>query len=206
MAEQSHLEDQLPVVVFADFVCPWSYATIDLIDRLAGEYSLAPIWRPHLLHPEVPPQGTIVADVQRLEATRAWLEEIAPETAARMVYGPRLRHSFRAFQVGELARDRGVEDPFRRAVFDALWIEAADIADPVVLQRIGVTVGLDRSDVAAALRAPAYRDRALRAVEQARRLGITATPTMIIGTMRVNGWHYYEVLQGLVERQRRDAG
>jgi predicted DsbA family dithiol-disulfide isomerase len=192
---------ELPLVVFADFICPWSYATIGLVDQLAATYGFDPIWRPHLLHPEVPPEGAPVPDTARLDATKAWLQESAPDVAARMVFGDRVQASFRAFQVLELARDRGVEDAFRRAVFDALWTEGADIADPTTLARLGSGVGLASAAVAAVLRDGRYVERTLGAVQQARRLGITATPTLIIGTKRVNGWHYYEVLESIVEQQ-----
>ena len=45
------------VAVFADFVCPYSYLAVDQIDRLAREYNVKPMWRPHWLHPDTPPEG-----------------------------------------------------------------------------------------------------------------------------------------------------
>ena len=41
----------------------------------------------------------------------------------------------------------------------------------------------------------------LDAVNGARRLGITNTPTIFLGRTRINGWHYYEVLQSVLEQQ-----
>lgn len=46
-----------------------------------------------------------------------------------------------------------------------------------------------------------YAERALEAVQQARRIGITNTPTIFLGKTRVNGWTYYEVLQSVMEQQ-----
>jgi len=38
-------------------------------------------------------------------------------------------------------------------------------------------------------------------VKQAPRIGITSTPTIFLGRTRINGWHYYEVLQSVMEKQ-----
>src|SRR5688572_8024253 len=42
--------EPIRVVVFADFVCPYSFLAVDQIDRLAREYDVKPLWRPHWLH------------------------------------------------------------------------------------------------------------------------------------------------------------
>jgi predicted DsbA family dithiol-disulfide isomerase len=47
----------------------------------------------------------------------------------------------------------------------------------------------------------AYVERALDAVNGARRIGIMSTPTIFLGRTRINGWHYYEVLQQVMEQQ-----
>lgn len=192
---------RFPVVVFADYICPWSYALIDVVDRLEVEYGLVAMWRPHLLHPEVPPDGAPYPAGTNLEATIAWFRDVAPEAAARMRFPGRLHHSFLAFEATECASDLGVGDAYRRAVFDALWADGADIGDVAVLQRLATDVGLDGDAVGGALRAGTYAERTLARVAQTLRLGVTATPTLILGTLQVNGWHYYEALQSAVERQ-----
>src|SRR5262245_42836192 len=99
-------DPEFPFVVFGDFVCPWSFSVIPLVDRLAAEYGLRPWWRPHLLHPETPPGGEPIADTSRREEVRAWLREIAPESAARMRFRDRTVPTFMAFQALEWADDR----------------------------------------------------------------------------------------------------
>jgi predicted DsbA family dithiol-disulfide isomerase len=53
----------------------------------------------------------------------------------------------------------------------------------------------------AALEDRVYGQRALDAVNGARQIGITSTPTIFLGRTRINGWHYYEVLQSVMEQQ-----
>jgi predicted DsbA family dithiol-disulfide isomerase len=191
----------LRLVVVVDFVCPWSYIARPLVERVCDEYGLAAVWRPHALHPATPPEGIPLDDLGRRDETAAWIRDLDPALAARMTFPDRIAFSFRAFEALELASDRGVAGAFVREVFDALWVDGEDIGDIAVLARAGARAGLDARDVRAALRSHAYAGRALEAVAAARRNGIGATPTFFVGRTRLEGWHYYEVLQSIVERQ-----
>src|SRR5262245_51578823 len=83
MSEPQTSNDPLRVVVFADFVCPYSYLAVDQIDRLAREYDVKPLWRPHWLHPDTPPEGSprepTPDNAARRERLHAWIKEMAPE-------------------------------------------------------------------------------------------------------------------------------
>jgi predicted DsbA family dithiol-disulfide isomerase len=194
----------LPVAIFADFVCPYSYLASDQIDRLAREYNVRPIWRPHWLHPETPLEGMprhTDEHSPRRGAVAAWLKEMAPEQAERMRFPTKLQCSFLAFQAMEFAEDYGKALPMKSAIFDALWVQGEDIAQVPTLMAAADSVGLDAEALGRAIYDQTYMERALAAVVQARNIGITNTPTMILGRTRINGWHYYEVLQSVLEKQ-----
>ena len=72
---------------------------------------------------------------------------------------------------------------------------------PETLIAAGERVGLDGDELRVALAERHYAERALEAVNGARSLGITNTPTLFLGRTRINGWHYYEVLQSVMEKQ-----
>lgn len=55
--------------------------------------------------------------------------------------------TLRAHLVGELAREAGLDAAWRLAVYRAHWLEDADVADPGVLARLAVGVGLPRHAV-----------------------------------------------------------
>ena len=193
------------VAVFADFVCPYSFITIDQMDRLSAEYGVRVLWRPHWLHPETPPEGkpydNQTATVERRAAVLKWVKEMSPEQTANIRFPDRMQNSFLAFEALEFAVDHGRSMPFKSAVFTCLWNEGEDIGKVATLQKAAETSGLDADKLGQALRARQYSQRALAAVTQARDLGVTATPTMFIGRTRVNGWHYYEVIQTIMEKQ-----
>lgn len=193
---------RFPVVIFADFVCPYSYLASEQVDRLAEEYDLQPLWRPHWLHPETPLEGQpYEVTSERRQATMKWLQEMEPERAARMRMPEKRHFSFLAFEALEYAQDFGLALPFKSAVFDALWVEGKDIGQVKTLQDAAEQVGLDPDDLGAALLDPAYIARTVEAVETASRIGVANTPTFILGRTRMNGWNYYEVLQSILEKQ-----
>ena len=205
MTEEQESGKPFRVAVFADFVCPYSYLAVAQIDRIAREYDVQPLWRPHWLHPETPPEGSArerTADADaRSERRNAWIKEMAPEQYPRIRFPTKRHYSFRAFEALEFASDHGLDFPFKTAVYDLMWAEGCDIGEPGTLMAAAERVGLDPAELKHALDERAYAGRALDAVNQARSIGITNTPTLFLGRTRINGWHYYEVLQSVVEQQ-----
>lgn len=193
------------IAVFADFVCPYSFITIDQMDRLQAEYGVRVLWRPHWLHPDTPPEGKPYDEApeaqKRRQAVMDWVKEMSPEQTQGMKFPARMQNSFLAFESLEFAVDQGRSMPFKSAVFDQLWREGRDIGKVDTMQTAAEASGLDPEALGQALRARAYSQRAMAAVLQARSLDVTATPTMFLGRTRVNGWHYYEVIQEIIEKQ-----
>jgi predicted DsbA family dithiol-disulfide isomerase len=190
------------VAVFADFVCPYSFLAVEQIDRLAREYDLQPLWRPHLLHPDTPPAGTPCARTpERVERLRAWIKDMAPDHLSRMRIPDKRHYSMLAFEALEFAYDRGLDFAFKTAVYDLMWTEDGDIGEPETLMAAAERVGLDPAELQIALHERLYAERAFAAVNQAREIGITNTPTIFLGKTRINGWTYYEVLQSVMEQQ-----
>lgn len=190
------------VVVFADFTCPYSFIGQSQVDRLMDDYDAEVLWRPHWLHPEVPPEGIPISrDSAGGEKTMKWLMEMAPEVAPRVRLPSKRQYSFLAFAGLEYAFDHDKGHPFRRAVYDALWVEGRDIGEISTLQACADKVGLDAEDLGRELEDAPYLQRALEGVQNAIRLGVTQTPTIILGKTAILGWHYYEVYQTVLEKQ-----
>lgn len=205
MEQSQATPSELRVVVFADFVCPYSYLAVDQIDKLAREYDVKPLWRPHWLHPETPLEGCARENTPESAAKRerqhAWIKEMAPEQYPRIRFPKKRHYSFRAFEALEFAYDQGLDFPYKTALYELMWTEDRDIGETDTLIAAGEKVGMDPFDLKVALDEHLYAQRALDAVNQARRIGITNTPTIFLGRTRINGWHYYEVLQSVMEKQ-----
>lgn len=190
------------VAVFADFVCPYSFLAVEQIDRLAREYGVEPMWRPHWLHPDTPPEGTACARTpDRLERLQAWIKDMAPEQLPRIRIPEKRQYSFLAFEALEFAYDQGLDFAFKTAVYDLMWTEERDIGEIETLMAAGERAGIDPAAMQMVLKERVYAERALAAVSQAREIGITNTPTIFLGKTRINGWTYYEVMQQVMEKQ-----
>jgi predicted DsbA family dithiol-disulfide isomerase len=129
------------------------------------------------------------------------MKEMAPEQYPRIRIPEKRQYSFRAFEALEFACDRGLGFPFKTAIYDLMWTEGGDIGEPETLMAAAERAGLDPDELKEALDERLYAQRALDAVNQARSIGITNTPTIFLGRTRINGWHYYEVLQSVMEQQ-----
>src|SRR5215207_5855645 len=121
------------VVVFADFVCPYSYLAVEQIDRLAREYEVQPLWRPYWLHPDTPlkgkPRDTADDDAKR-ERLHAWVKEMAPEQYPRIRFPQKRQYSFSAFEALEFAYDHGLDFSFKTALYEMMWTQERDIGEP----------------------------------------------------------------------------
>jgi predicted DsbA family dithiol-disulfide isomerase len=197
-------EGSIRVAVFADFVCPYSFLACEQIDRFSRQYDLTVWWRPHWLHPDTPREGTPRGSGPESRAQRerfdAWMKEMAPEQYARMKPQNKRAYSLFAFEAMEFACDRGLELPLKTAIYELQWVHGRDIGEPETLLEAAQVSGLDPVELANAFVERSYAARALDAVEQARRIGITNTPTMFLGTTRINGWHYDEVIETLLAK------
>ena len=204
-AENRESAAELRVVVFADFVCPYSFLAVDQIDRLARDYGVKPLWRPHWLHPDTPPEGTTPernADTAaKSERRHAWFKEMAPELYPRMRFPEKRHYSFLAFEALEFAYDQGFDFAYKTAVYELMWTEGRDIGEIETLTDAAARAGMDPAAMKLALEEHLYAERAFNAVTQARELGITNTPTIFLGKTRINGWTYDEVIESVMQEQ-----
>lgn len=81
----------------------------------------------------------------------------------------------------ELARDRGLHEPFHDRLMDAYWAEGVDIGAAAELRRLAADVGLAADEVEAVLAdGEAYLERVLDSTRQAQSIGITGIPGFLL--------------------------
>ena len=83
--------------------------------------------------------------------------------------------------MSELARERGLHEPFHDRLMDAYWSDATDIGDPDELRRLATEVGLDAEDVERVIADPsAYLELVEASTRQAYSIGINAIPAFLL--------------------------
>lgn len=168
----------LPITIFSDFSCPYSYVTEAALRKVAASGAGDVRYRALELYPASSP-------LPPPEEDDAWREQVGALAEAEGVplrppgFRPRTR---KAHEAARMARDRGAEEGMRAAIFHAYWAEGADIGRIDVLTRLIAPLGIDPEDLKIALDIDRYREEVLRDQEIARRLGVVSTPTLYLGT------------------------
>ena len=166
-------------------------------------------WLPYELHPEAPVEG-IPRETYfrgaRFEQMRSHLETIAAEVGLTMKQRDVIINSRRALGAAEFAREHGKFDAMHLALLKAHWEGTGRLENVDDLVRLGTEVGLDATE----LRAAIDEDRYAAVIDdnriEAESLGINAIPAHIFGRRYlVLGAQPYEAFKQVIDRLREEA-
>lgn len=188
----------VPVAVFADFTCPFSYVTEAALWRLEDEGRAAPRYHAFELFPApapLPAEGS-GADLRAALplAEAEGVELAAPPPPAR---------TRKAHETARFAAEKGLERAVRRALYAAAFADGRDVGRIDVLRELAGHVGLDPYELHVALGIDAHTDAVLRDEAAARRLGVEGVPALVIGAgaraRLLVGAHGYDALRRALE-------
>jgi predicted DsbA family dithiol-disulfide isomerase len=166
----------VPVTIFADFSCPYSFLTeVVLQRRHAHDTELLP--RAHELFPEpaaLPDPIFNAGDWRAIEELAA----AADVTLRPPAFRPRTR---KAHEAARFAREAGTEFQMRREIYRAYWTEGLDIGRIDVLSTLAARVDLDAEALRIALDIDRFTEVVRHDEELGRRLHVPGTPTIYIG-------------------------
>lgn len=167
--------DLAPVFLFADFACPYSYVTELIVRRRAAEvgttlrpYSFELFPAPVPLPPPVVPRRAVL-DLAEPEGVQLRTPPLRPRTA-------------KAHELARLAREHGVEETIRDALYRAYWEEGRDIGRVDVLTELAQRHGIDPSEAKVVLDIDRFTELVRRERDVAAAAGVTETPTVVVGT------------------------
>lgn len=172
----------VPVTVFSDFTCPFSYVTETALRRMeaAGEVALT-----HLafeLHPAPAP----VAPPDR--AALAALAPLARELGIPLSLPSVAARTRKAHEAAAFARGRGVEAALREAIFAAYFADGRDVGRIDVLVELGERLGLDAGEMKVVLDVDTFAARVAAEREAAVDAGVQGVPTVVAGTGDAARW------------------
>lgn len=185
----------VPVFLYGDYGCPFTYIERARLDLLASEGSVQIAWR------ALPSSGGPTAEsLAGTGGDPGGLTHDAAELGLSFSI-PKVRPDTRAAaQAAEFARDCG-PDVFRRlqdALFRAVFVEQIDLGEEAVLLEIADGARVDREGLAAALADGRYLDTLGEIDVEAERYDIDSTPTLLIGRFKVVGAAPLELLRKTV--------
>src|SRR3954471_11669433 len=147
--------------IWSDYVCPFCYVATERATWLERRYGAQIEWLPFDLHPEYPPEGIPIEELEarygrdlRAGQARMFAEAGLPHAARTQI-----PNSHAALNVAELAREHGVHEPLHKRLMTAFWAEDRDISDPDVLVEEAEPFGLDTEAVHTAATTHPYEER-----------------------------------------------
>lgn len=162
----------LPITIFSDFSCPFSFLAEKALRGLDRE-DVSVIYRAAPSGARRDPPDDDVW-VELLEAAR--------QEGIEMRMPAMLPATEKAHEAALFARKLGAEEALRTAIFTACWGEGADIGRIDVLMRLAGSVGLDPEELKIALDIDLHTEAVAADAHTAQRLGIRQTPVTYFGS------------------------
>jgi 2-hydroxychromene-2-carboxylate isomerase len=177
---------------FFDFGSPTSYLAYTQLPQIAAETGATLVWRPMLLGGVFKATGN--ASPVTVPAKGRWMFDDITRWARR--YG--VPFAFNpAFPINTLTLMRGaaglqLRQPERlpaycAAVFNALWQQRQNLADPAVLAATLATAGFDAEAFMAQVADPEVKAALVATTEEAVARGVFGAPTCFVGTQMFFG-------------------
>lgn len=177
------------VEVFIDYVCPFCYLVEGAIEELKRDRDVeVQVW-PFELRPD--PVPTLRPQDEYLP--RVWNASVYPMAERLGVHmklpsvSPQPRTE-QAFMVLQLAQEHGKADAYSEAMFKAFFQADRDIGEAAVIIDVATSVGLDRTEVEAALHSEDRRIRQRADQGHAvHTVGISSVPGIVVEGEVVRG-------------------
>lgn len=175
--------------VFVDYVCPFCFLVEPAIEELKRDRDVEVTIRPFELRPD--PVPTLRPEDEYLP--RVWKQSVYPMSdrvglpITLPTISPQPRTE-KAFMVLQLAQERGLAEAYTDAMFSAFFQQDRNIGLDEVIIDVATSVGLDRSEIEAALRSEERRDRQRADQDYAvNMVGIDAVPGIVVEGVVLRG-------------------
>jgi predicted DsbA family dithiol-disulfide isomerase len=191
------------VDVISDVVCPWCFVgkrRLEAAAALLKDVALDVHWHPFQLDGTIP-DGGISRETYLMNkfGTRERIAEIYTRVAAagveegiafafdKITVSP---NTLNAHRLIRWAGEAGHQDAMKERLFDAYFLEGANLADDGVLANLAAEIGLDRDMVAARLASDSDIAAVKAEIANAHRIGVTGVPFFIFnGKLALAGAH-----------------
>lgn len=190
----------VPVLVFSDFTCPFSYVTEAALRRLEAEGLATPRYAAFELYPAPAPLPASLS-AGDLAAARP----LADELGIALNAPPAVPRTRKAHEAAKFAAGKGVGREMREAIFAAVFRDGRDVGRIDVLVELATALGLDVTESKVVLDVDKFGDAVDADRALARRLAIDAVPAMVVGADAgaelVRGAFPYAALRELLEQK-----
>lgn len=172
-------------------------------DRLKQEQGVRYQWTVFPLHPETPEEGIEFSELFAgrdfdLAASQQRLEAVAAELGLPLQSRSRSYNSRRAQELGKLAEQLGLMEPYLQSVYRAYFVEGRNIGLIDEIVEIAKRAGVPEDEARAALLQGRCSEQVDRDWRRARLMGITGVPAFVANGKLLVGFRPYQDFLRLV--------
>lgn len=173
--------DGVVIEVWSDYVCPFCYLELPVLERIRQTFGEAVQVRWHAF--ELRPEPVPTLDPEGAYLHEIWGRAVYPMAQQRgmtLRLPPVQPRSRKAMEAAEFAREAGCFERMNTALFQAFFEQGQDLASIDVLLQIGRSVGLDAIALKQALDQGLFAERVLQDQRDAQGLGISGVPMLVV--------------------------
>jgi predicted DsbA family dithiol-disulfide isomerase len=211
----------IEIEVYSDVVCPWCFigkrhldSALATFQRTSGA-QLALTWRAFQLNPQLPPQGmprktyveTKFGGAQRAAAIYQRVSDAGRAAGIDFAFDKIVTqpNTLNAHRLIRYAHASGQQDAMVTRVFNAYFLEGADLTDIATLAHLAAEAGLDPAQAQAYLCSDENAAEVADEDAQAHSMGIEGVPFFIVANRyAVSGAQPPEALLQVLERALQD--
>lgn len=174
--------------IYYDYVWPFCYIGLGIVEKLKEEYAINDIWIPYELNPDTPKEGESLKNKFSQEKLAEMKKEIERKanTVDIEIYDLEFTsNSHNAFKVSEWAKISNKFKNFHKRVYESNFREGENIYDKEVLAILGEDVGLKKQDVYNAIDSVKYEEKLKEYKKETSKKNIDTIPTFIINDKKV---------------------
>ncbi|MCO8171610.1 DsbA family protein [Pseudomonas sp. 21LCFQ02] len=171
----------LRVDIWSDYVCPFCYLQLPVLEQLQARYGAMIEWCWHAF--ELRPEPLTTPDPQADYLRMTWLQAVLPMADRRqltMKIPPVQPHSRKALEAANFARSQGRFGDFNRALFRAFFEYGQNIGEDQVLLQLASATGLGPEALHLALQEQQHRVAVSDDEALADTLGLRAVPVLLL--------------------------
>jgi predicted DsbA family dithiol-disulfide isomerase len=182
--------------VYSDVVCPWCYIGKRHLDtalaefRHGGSADTSVTWRPFQLNPQLPQKGmprqtyvdTKFGGAQRAAAIYQRVSDAGRAAGIVFAFDKIVTqpNTLNAHRLIHYAQQSGAQEAMVTRLFEAYFLEGADLTDSETLSRIADAAGVPANEARAYLASDADTQSVRADDEQARAMGIQGVPMFVL--------------------------
>ncbi|MSP88071.1 MAG: DsbA family oxidoreductase [Alphaproteobacteria bacterium] len=207
----------MQIDIFSDIICPWCLIGKRRLERALLERpqpGLTLRWRAFQLNPDMPHDGMDRAAYLAAKFGHAKADQIyrtirqvgeAEGIAFRFEKITRTPNTVDAHRLVRLAGIVGQQDAMVEALFQAYFLNGANLSDAAALAEIAAGAGMDKAEAAEFLASPAHVEDVQAESAFATKVGITGVPCFIAnGQYAISGAQEPEGLFPLFDLARQE--